>query len=107
LRCFRQALAPHTGDFPYRPEAGNEIHLALLFGTLCDMTRIDLGLTSLGFINTANIAGTRVALALFNYHHRHFSTEFAFDAPRTVVSGYAGFGLEHWPAAMCQAGTLQ
>ena len=26
---------------------------------------------------------------------------------QTVVSGCAGFGLEHWLAAMRQAGTLQ
>jgi hypothetical protein len=56
---------------------------------------------------TADIAGTRVALASFNYHHRHFSTEFAFDADGIVVSGCAGFGLERWLAAMRQAGTLQ
>jgi hypothetical protein len=73
----------------------------------CDMTCIDLGLTSIGFISTADIAGTRVALASFNYRHRHFSTKFAFDAAWTVVSGYAGFGLEHRLAAMRQAGILQ
>jgi len=56
---------------------------------------------------TADIAGTRVALAPFNYHHRHLSTEFAFDADGTVVSGCAGFGLERWLAPMRQAGTLQ
>jgi hypothetical protein len=55
---------------------------------------------------TADFAGTRVALASFNYH-RHFSTEFAFDADGTVVSGCAGFGLERWLAAMRQAGSLQ
>jgi hypothetical protein len=35
------------------------------------------------------------------------STEFAFDADGTVVSGCAGFGLERGLAAMRQAGTLQ
>jgi hypothetical protein len=53
------------------------------------------------------IAGTRVALASFNCHHWHFSTEFAFDADGPVVSGCAGFGPERWLAAMRQAGTLQ
>ena len=53
------------------------------------------------------IAGTRVALASFNDHHWHVSTEFGFDADGTVVSGCAEFGLKRWLAAMRQAGTLQ
>lgn len=56
---------------------------------------------------TADIAGTRVALASFNYHHRHCSTEFAFNAGGTVVSGSAGFGLERWLAAVRKVGTPQ
>jgi len=56
---------------------------------------------------TADIAGTRDALASCNYHHRHFSTELAFEADAIVVSVCAGFGLERWLAAMGQAGTLQ
>ena len=56
---------------------------------------------------TADISGTRVALASCNYHHRHFGTEFAFDADAIVVSGCAGFGLERWLATVRQAGTLQ
>jgi len=56
---------------------------------------------------TADIAGTRVALASFNDHHWHVSTEFAFDADGTVVSGCTEFGLKRWLAAMRQAGTLQ
>jgi hypothetical protein len=56
---------------------------------------------------TADIAGTRVALASFNDDHWHVSTEFGFDEDGTVVSGCAGFGLKRWLAAMRQAGTLQ
>ena len=56
---------------------------------------------------TADIAGTHVALASFNYHHWHVSTEFAFEADGIVVSGCAGFGPERGLAAMRQAGTLQ
>jgi hypothetical protein len=42
-----------------------------------------------------------------NDHHRHFSTEFAFDADGTVVSGCAGFVLERCLAATRKAGALQ